>query len=112
MKLPPPKDRILMWSLRTRFILLISAILVGIFGLIAFFLVDNARQTLTGNLNHEVQAFASLSAQPVGEAFITYQQSGSILIDQQMQKFSSLDSNISNIAVVGLTGKSLFSLNN
>jgi signal transduction histidine kinase len=109
----PVKKTRLKWfySLKTRFILLISGILIVIFALVAFFLIDDVRNTLTNNLNSDAKAFSSLSVQPIGQAFETYSQSGSILIGQQMQQFTSLDSNVSNIAIVGLNGVSQFSLN-
>src|SRR5476651_968195 len=105
-----PKQRGPHLKLRGKFILVISAILVVIFGLIAFFLLRNARSNLTNDLNHETKAFASLATKPIGDDYELYSQSGTILIQQQMQKFANLNPNITNIAVVNLEGLSQFSL--
>jgi signal transduction histidine kinase len=106
-----PKKQWWQLKLRGKFILVISAILAIIFGLMAFFLVRSARANLTNGLNRETQAFASLATKPIGDNFVVYHQSGTILVQQQMQKFASLDTNVSNIAVVNLQGLSQFSLN-
>ena len=88
----------------------ISAILIVVFGLTAFFLVRGIRNNLSTGLNRESEAFAALATKPIGDTYGLYSQSGTLLIKQQMQKFATLDPNVSNIAVVNLEGLSQFSL--
>ena len=97
-------------KLRGRFIIIISAVLIVIFGAMAFFLVKSARTNLTNGLNRETQAFAALATKPIGDSYSIYSQSGTLLVQRQMQKFADLDSNVSNIAVVNLDGSSQLSL--
>ncbi len=106
-----PKTHSFHLNLRIRFILLISSILIIIFALIAFFLIKNAHNTLLNNLNSSSKAFAQLSVTPIGNNFELYQQSGTAIINQQMQQFMSLDTNVSNIAVINVNGTSEFSFN-
>ncbi len=97
-------------KLRGKFISVISVILIIIFGLTAFFLVKSVRNNLTNGLNNETTAFAALATKPIGDNFVIYHESGTLLVQQQMQKFAVLDPNVSNIAVVNLAGLSQFSL--
>jgi signal transduction histidine kinase len=97
-------------KLRGKFILLISAILILVFGIMAYLLVNNARNNLTNELNNETKAFAALATKPIGDNYELYHNSGTLLVKQQMQKFAALNSNVSNIAVVNLQGLSQFSL--
>jgi signal transduction histidine kinase len=108
-KTPVRKPR---WRLKLRgkFILLISSILILIFGVMAYLLVHNTRNNLTSELNRETKAFAALATKPIGDNYELYHNSGTLLVKQQMQKFAALNSNISNIAVVNLQGLSQFSL--
>jgi len=96
-------------KLRGKFILVISAILVLIFGSMAFFLIRSSRTNLTNQLNRESLAFATLATKPIGDSYSIYSQSGTLLVKQQMRKFLDLDPNVSNIAVVNLQGLSQFS---
>jgi len=104
-----PKKKRWQLKLRGKFILVISFILIIIFGAMAYFLTKSARSNLTNELNRETQAFAALATKPVGDNYNLYSQSGTLLVKQQMQKFISLDSNVSNIAIVNLSGLSQFS---
>ena len=89
--------------------MVISTILVLIFGSMAFFLIRSSRANLTNQLNRETLAFATLATKPVGDSYNLYSQSGTLLVKQQMQKFMDLDPNVLNIAVVNLQGLSQFS---
>jgi signal transduction histidine kinase len=104
-----PKRKWWQLKLRGKFIVVISLILIVIFGVMAFFLIKNARTNLTNELNRETQAFAALATKPIGDNYSLYSTSGTVLVKQQMQKFISLDSNVSNIAVINLSGLSQFS---
>jgi signal transduction histidine kinase len=97
-------------SLRLKFILLISAILLVIFALISVFLVRNVRTSLTSNINQESTAFASLATKSIGDTFNLYRQSGTVRIQQEVERFTDLDKNITNVAVVDVSGQELFVL--
>lgn len=91
-------------SLRTRFIVLITTILLVVFAVVSYFLIRNAGITQTNDLNRESKAFASLATTSIGDAYGTYKDSGTVRIDQAMGQFTDLDSNISNIGIAGLDG--------
>jgi len=98
-------------GLRAKFILLTSSALAVAFALIAFILVRSTSDSLRTSLTNESRSFATLSTDPIGSAFVLYQDSGRVRILQQIQKFTDLDSNITNVSVVDTTGKVLFSQN-
>jgi signal transduction histidine kinase len=99
------------FGLRARFILLISVILIVVFATVAVFLVRNVGTSQVNDLNRETKAFASLAATPIGSTYTVYKQSGTQRIDGQMMQFSVLDTNISNIGIVGLDGSIEFQQN-
>jgi two-component system OmpR family sensor kinase len=76
----------------------------------AYFLLNNSRNNLTTSLNRETNTFTSLATQPIGDYYTIYNQSGTFLIKQQMQKMAALDPSVTNIAVVNLQGLSQFSM--
>lgn len=55
------------------------------------------------------KAFATLATNPIGSTFRVYKDSGTIQIDQQVKRFTDLDSSITNVAIVDLTGKAVYS---
>lgn len=97
-------------SLRLKFILSISLILLLIFGVVGFFLIRNARATLSSNLNRNTIAFSALATQSIGNTYELYKDSGTIRIDQQIEAYTGLDTSIVNAGVVDSTGHTLFSL--
>jgi signal transduction histidine kinase len=105
------KSRKLRLGLRGRITLTISSILIITFALIAVFLIRNAQTTDIKNLNQASKAFASLATQPIGSTFNIYQASGTLRITQQIQTLTDLDSNISNVGIVSLSGATAFSEN-
>lgn len=96
-------------GIKTKFILLILALMATVFAAVTFILVDRTSRTLRGNLSDEAKAFASLATKPIGDTYILYNDSGHIRILQQMEKFADLNSNVTNIAVIGSNGNVLFS---
>jgi signal transduction histidine kinase len=95
-------------GLRLKFILLISTILLVIFGLTAFFMVRNVRTSLNNNVNQESRAFAALATKPIGDAYTLYKDSGTVRIRQEIDKFLDLNTNVSNVTVVDISGTVLF----
>ncbi len=97
-------------GLRARFIIVISLVLLVLFATISYFLIRNERLTLERGLNSSSKAFAELATRPIGDAYDTYQTAGGLRVKQETQKFTDLDANITNIAVIGLDGKTLFAV--
>ncbi len=95
-------------GLRAKFIFLISVVLTLIFAVIAVILVRFTTANQRTNLTNASKAFASLATDPIGAAYVLYKDSGRVRILQQIEKFTDLDKNISNVAVVDNTGKVLF----
>lgn len=99
-------------SLRLKFILLISGILLAIFVLLTFFLVRTTSNSLTSNLNQQSKAFASLATKPIGDSYELYKDSGTLRIDQEMSSFAALNTNVDNIVIHSTDGTQLFALRN
>jgi signal transduction histidine kinase len=99
-------------GLRARFLIVSTSILLIIFAVIAIYLVSNAQNTDIRNINQSSKAFAAFAAQPLGDSYSIYQNSASIQVQKQMQSFVSLDSNVSNIGIVSLTGQILLRYSN
>ena len=97
------------FGIRAKFILVVTALLLLIFGVTAAVLVQRNTGTLRRNLVERAQAFAALATKPIGDSFVLYQDSGRIRILQQVNRFTELDDSIANVAVVNLEGRVLFS---
>ena len=99
------------WSLRARFLLLLIGLLLAVFAAITLIIVRQDSKTLRTNLVDESKSFAALATQPIGGAFVLYQNSGTIRIQQQVDSFTELDPHINQVEVVDTTGKRLFTNN-
>ncbi len=99
------------WSLRTRFLLVLIALMVAIFAAITFLIVQKNTTTLRANLITESKSFAALATQPIGTAFETYNESGTIKIQQEIVNFTDLDPDINKVEVIDANGNQLFSNN-
>ena len=89
-------------GLRTKFVLLVSLVLVGIFGFFAAYLIRGNTQTLRANLYNEAKAFATLSTTPIGNTFAIYKDSGQSKIDQAVRNATELNQSITNVAIVNV----------
>src|SRR5665213_1515674 len=96
------------WSLRARFLGLLIVLLVAVFAAITLVIVRQNSKTLRANLVDQSKSFAALSTQPIGVAFVLYQDSGTIRIDQKVASFTDLDHNINQVEIVDTNGKQLF----
>ena len=96
------------FGLRARFILAISLILLCLFTVGAILLVRNVRISQVNDLNRESKAFASLATKPVGDTYSVYKDSGTVRVQQQIEQFTELDSNVSSVKLIGLDGEALF----
>jgi signal transduction histidine kinase len=107
---PTPKRHGRQLKLRGKFISVVIVMLIAVFLLMGTLLLNNARVNLTATLNRETKAFAALSTEPIGDSYTAYYKSDPARVKQQMQKISSFDANISNIAIVNLQNLTQFSL--
>jgi signal transduction histidine kinase len=98
------------FGLRARFIIVISLILLVVFAAIAYFLIRNERITLQRDLNSSSKAFADLATRPIGDAYSAYQAAGGLRVQQETQKFTGLDDNVTRISVVDLAGQTLLAV--
>jgi signal transduction histidine kinase len=99
------------FGLKSRFIGLIVALLTTIFTVIAFTLIHTDGSSLRQQLFSSSKAFAALATKPIGDTYVIYQSSGTILITQQVANFTQLDDTVSNVSVVNTTGNIKYSLN-
>ncbi len=96
-------------SIRTKIILTVSLSLVVIFAVIMYLLVLKNVSQLRANLNQSSKSYAALATPPIGNTFLLYQDSGSIRITQQVNKFLELDPDVTGIRIVSVEGKQLYS---
>jgi signal transduction histidine kinase len=99
-------------SLRARFIGFILVLLMVMFSVIAGILLRTNTTSLRDNLSARSKAFAALATTPIGNTYLTYRDSGTLLISQQVTHFTELDSNIVAIAVSDTTGKLVYNPGN
>jgi signal transduction histidine kinase len=99
------------FGLKLRFIGLIVILLTTIFAIIAFVLIQSNTASLRQDLLGRSKAFAALATKPIGDTYLTYQDSGTVQIDRQITTFTQLDNTISNVFVVDSSGKVHYSLN-
>ena len=98
-------------SLSARFILLIAILMAVIFAAITSLVVTVNTTRLRDELANEVTAFASLATKPIGDTFVLYADSGTVRIGQEIEKFTDLDSNVSNVQVIDVRGNVVFDQN-
>lgn len=96
-------------GIRTKFLILISILLLMIFGGITVLQIRNSTRDLRSDLFEESKAFASLATEPIGNVFAIYKDSGTFKIKQQMDEFSALNDSITSIAIVDMNGRVVFS---
>src|SRR5688572_4165531 len=91
-------------GIRSKFLLLVSILLLVIFGFITMTLIRNSTTSLRQDLKEESEAFASLATQPIGNTFAIYKDSGTVRIDQQVKQFIELNDSVTNISIVDING--------
>jgi signal transduction histidine kinase len=95
-------------NIRTKVFLAVASALVIIFALVMYLLVTENANQLRSDLNRESNSFASLATTPIGNTFILYQNSGTSLIGQQINNYLELDSDVTNVSVISISGKVLY----
>lgn len=96
-------------GLRLKFALVIVVFFAGLFGVIAVVLIRQNSNSLRDDLNNKSKQFAALATTPIGNAFLTYQDSGQVKISQQIRSFTDLSHEVTNVAVVDTSGQVAFS---
>lgn len=99
------------FTIRARFLLLLVGLLLAVFAAITFIIVRQNTHTLKDNLIGQSKSFAALATQPIGDAFVLYKDSGTLHIQQQVQRFTDLDSNINQVEIVDSMNHTLFTAN-
>lgn len=95
-------------GLRTKFLLVTSLLLVGIFSGITYLQIRDRTRELRSNLLEESKAFSTLATQPIGNTYALYKDSGTLKITQEINTFKALNESITNITIVDITGRTVF----
>src|SRR5512146_2301737 len=95
-------------SIRTKVILAVGLSLVLIFALVMYLTVTKSIGQLRSGLNQQSKSFAALTTPPIGNTFLLYQDSGSIRITQQVNKFTELDPDVTAVRIVSIDGTQLY----
>lgn len=96
-------------GLRAKFLLITSLLLIGIFSGITFLQVRDRTQELRSSLFEASKAFSTLATQPIGNTYALYKDSGTIKITQEINTFKALNDSITNISIVDISGRTVFS---
>jgi len=96
------------FSLRFRFLILLIGLLLVVFVTITLTIVQHSSKTLRVDLVNESKSFASLATTPIGTAFELYQNSGTLVIQQEVDNYLALDPDINQIEIFNTTGKHVF----
>ncbi len=97
------------FSIRTKFLLIITLLLLVIFSGITTYQLRSNTKSLRHDLLERSQAFATLATQPIGNVFAIYKDTGTAKIEDQIDEFLKLDTNVTNITVVAIDGSTQFS---
>lgn len=95
-------------GLRFKFIVLIAILLSVIFSAISYILIRNNTSTLRNKVTSEAVAFTSLATKPIGDTFILHKDAGRIRILQQVERFTDLNPDVSNVIIIDTKGNELF----
>lgn len=97
------------WSLRTRFLLVLIALMLAVFVAIILLIVRQNTNTLRDNLITESKSFAALATQPIGNTYEIYNASGTIRIEQEIVNFTDLDHDVNQVAIIDTDAHQVFS---
>src|SRR5256885_1485950 len=95
-------------GLRTKVVITLVIFNLLMFSGITLVLVRQYSNTLRNSLLTESKSFAALATKPIGDTYSLNKDSGQIRIQQQVDSFLELDSNITDVAIVDVAGKPLF----
>lgn len=90
---------------------MLIVLMVAVFVAIILLIVRQNTTTLRNNLITESRSFAALATQPIGNAYETYSQSGTIRIEQEIDNFTDLDHDINQVEIIDTNGNQVFTNN-
>jgi signal transduction histidine kinase len=95
-------------TLRNKITALLIGLLLVLFALEAVILVSNNTVIVRKNLIIQAKAFATLSTQPIMEAYNLYYQSGNFKFQELVKKDLELDKNIYRVQIIDVNGNVSF----
>lgn len=95
-------------SLRKKFTLVVTTLLLIIFIVDGYVVVSNNINETRGNLTQQAIAFTQLSTKPLAEAYDLYFSSGYLKFKEIYQDIAKLDNNINRMQFIDVNGKILF----
>lgn len=99
------------WGIRARFLVLLICLLVTVFCAVTYVIVQQNTSTLRDNLAVQSKSFAELATEPIGKTFLLYKDGGTIRIKQKIDRFTDLNPNINQVAIVDIAGKQVSAVN-
>lgn len=100
------------FNLRAKVTITISLFLMVVFAVIMYLSITRSIARQQESLNQQSKSFAALATSPIGNTFLLYQDSGSIKINQQVDKYLALDPDITSVRIVSVDGKQLYGSDN
>ena len=100
------------FGIRPQVLIALSLTLIIIFAVITGLLVAQNTNRLRQSLIEQSKSFAELATKPIGDTFVLYRDSGRVRIVQQIDRFSDLNPDVTNVRVVDVSGNELFSREN
>lgn len=70
---------------------------------------NRSAQLVRTQLNEQVKEFAYLATNPIGDAYLTYKDSGTVRITQQTERFFDLNKDIKGVAIIDTSGNVKYS---
>jgi signal transduction histidine kinase len=95
-------------GLRAKFILVLSTLLLILFAGGMTALVRQSDASLRSDLNQKSRSFATLATKPIADDYKLFKDSGLIRISQQVNRYLSLDSDIYQISIVDVDGRTVY----
>lgn len=96
-------------GLRFRFIFLLATILLSLFGILTYVIIQRNVHDLRSSLNQKSIIFSQLATKPIADTFLLYKDSGTARITQQAKQYYDLDSDVRSVLVIDATGKVMHS---
>jgi signal transduction histidine kinase len=95
-------------NLRIQFLLLLLGLLLILFTAVIFVAAHEDSKNLKNNLVTNSKSFAALATQPIGSVFETFQNSGTLKIQEEINNVTSLQPDISQIEIIDTSNNRQF----
>lgn len=96
------------FSIRNKFILLLITLFFLFFIIISSITGNQRGNLVRTQLNEQIKEFAYLATNPIGDAYLTYKDSGTVKITQQTERFYDLNKDINGAAIIDTEGKVVY----